>query len=187
MNAKIFWFTGLSGSGKSTIANQVKAQLQTEGLSVGIIDGDDVRNSYPTPLGFSRADVLLNNQIITQMCKTKKEMFDIILVPIIAPYQTGRELARDTFSASDFYLVYFSADLQTVSQRDVKGLYAKSRKGEISPMLGTSDDFPYEVPTEFDLEINSTHGAESIAQSTARLLKFIHSKVKLQNHSAELC
>lgn len=173
MSATVFWFTGLSGAGKTTIAFLTKSMLERDGFSVGILDGDDCRNSYHRPLGFSKEDILINNSLIAQKCKENLGNYDFIFVPVISPFEEGRTLAKQIIGPRQFSLIYFSANLETVNSRDVKGLYLKAKNGDIGPMIGTSDLRPYEIPHDFDLEINSSIGVESVNESTDKLFRFV--------------
>ena len=109
-DALIFWFTGLSGSGKTTIASAAKTLLEEDGYSVLILDGDDVRNRLHTYLGFSREDIIKNNSQIVDLCLKYRKNYDIIMVPIISPYKTSRYYAYKKLNPG-FYEVYCHADI----------------------------------------------------------------------------
>ena len=115
--APVFWFTGLSGAGKTTIAEAVSTQLQAKELIVAVFDGDNVRGKRPRPLGFSRGDVPINNAEIAALCHDGRDRADVILVPIISPYAEGRAAARCAIG-DGFYEIYFSADKECVAARD---------------------------------------------------------------------
>jgi ATP sulfurylase/adenylyl-sulfate kinase len=151
---KVIWFTGLSGSGKTTIALKMKEKLESLGKSVEIIDGDIVRNNQHKHLGFSRKDIRENNKLIAELVCEKKKDFDFILVPIISPYKEDRAMAR-TIIGNNFFELFINASLQTCINRDAKGLYKKALAGEINNFIGISDSNPYEAPDNPDIEIKS--------------------------------
>jgi len=171
---KVFWFTGLSGAGKTTLATAAAAELKNVGIILRILDGDDVREKLHSRLGFTRADILENNRLIAEMCADSIADAESVLVPIISPYEEGRTLARDRIGDA-FRLVYFAAPLSHVESHDVKGLYAKARSGVISDMIGVSETNPYEVPAHPDLTIDISK--ESAAQSVTRLTEFIFAEI----------
>lgn len=170
---KVFWFTGLSGAGKTTIAEGLVKLLDHENFKIEIIDGDVVRNSIHKNLGFSKKDILLNNQLIAELCKKKLEESDVdlILVPIISPFAEGRDNAKQIIGEDRFRLIYFSADLEIVSKRDVKGLYAKAAAGAIDNMIGVAENSPYIPPVNFDFEINSRK--EMLNESIEKLKSYV--------------
>jgi adenylyl-sulfate kinase len=175
MRALVFWFTGLSGSGKSTIANAVSESLIKQGYKVLILDGDYVRTHLHVNLGFSRADIMKNNALIAELCQKYRSEYNVILVPIISPYRVSRSLAKEALSPG-FYEVYVSANLETVMKRDVKGLYAKAQRGEIPDMIGFSPESLYEPPLQPDHVVQS--GAEAIAASQEAMERFVLSQLK---------
>lgn len=168
--ALIFWFTGLSGAGKTTVAIAVKPLLEAEGRTVMILDGDDVRKQSHAHLGFTEHDIIQNNILIARMCRTYQHSCDVILVPIISPYTSSRRSARKLLGEG-FYVVYFAANLDTVGARDVKGLYAKAEHGEINNLIGFSPGCVYQPPAYADCVIDSA--MESVEDSAARLFGFV--------------
>jgi len=168
--ARVFWFTGLSGSGKSTVAKSVKPLLEVEGYSVLILDGDEVRKKLHLDLGFSEQDIKKNNILIAELCRSCRCDYDIILVPIISPYVYSRQQARELLGEG-FFEIYFSADLHSVMKRDVKGLYTKAKNGEINNMIGYSPSNIYEPPLHPDFVVNSGH--DSVKKSTRDFYQFI--------------
>ena len=150
----ILWFTGLSGAGKTTLAEAVKASLKIINISVCILDGDIVRATNHRNLGFSESDIKSNNSLIVDMCVIERKNYDVVMVPIISPYRQSRKEAFMKLSPG-FYVIYFSASLDCVRQRDVKGLYAKSKKGLIKNMIGISPANPYQPPKSPDFVINT--------------------------------
>jgi len=150
----VLWFTGLSGSGKSTIANELKKVLQMNGQSTVIIDGDDVRANKHVHLGFGREDVRENNRIIANLAKAKAQAHDFVLVSVISPYQADRDMVCSIIG-DNARLIYVNADLDTCIQRDVKGLYSRALKGEIENFIGISPSSPYEAPVNPAIEIRT--------------------------------
>ena len=165
----ILWFTGLSGSGKTTVAERVSTRIQEKDISVQIIDGDKVRRGRHQHLGFSEKDIKTNNSLIANLCNEERKNRDLVIVPIISPYRQSRKDARMKLHPG-FYEIYFSASLDYVSQIDVKGLYAKSAAGSINNMIGVSTKNPYQPPESPDFIINTEK--ENIQQSVENLFRF---------------
>jgi adenylyl-sulfate kinase len=166
--ALTFWFTGLSGSGKTTIANSVRDYYQANGKQIKILDGDDVREKLNRHLAFTRVDIEENNRIIAELCMENIESYDYIFVPVISPFEYSRKLAREMIGPR-FNLVYVKAALAEVINRDVKGLYKKALKGELKNFIGL--EVPYEVPKLYDLVLDTEK--ESIEESVKKLVSFI--------------
>mgnify|MGYP001168194148 CR=1 FL=1 len=179
----ILWFTGLSGSGKTTIAERISVCLQESNISVQIIDGDQVRASRHKYLGFSEKEIKINNALIANLCKEKRKHSDLVIVPIISPYRQSRRDARMKLHPG-FYEIYFSASLDYVSQRDVKGLYAKSAAGSINNMIGVSSTNPYQPPESPDFIINTEK--ENIQQSVENLLRFSMKHLSVNHANQEI-
>jgi len=177
--ALVFWFTGLSGSGKTSVAAAVRDRLCADGARVLILDGDDVRARIHRHLGFSEADIRENNRLIAGLCDESRAEYDVILVPIISPYAESRAAARAAL-APGFYEIYCTAGLDIVSRRDAKGLYAKARRGEIQNMIGFSPGARYDPPANPDLRIDTAGGEPALA--IARLLTFV--RARLARHPA---
>lgn len=171
----VFWFTGLSGSGKTTVATAVKELLEAAGYAVLVLDGDDVRKRLHVHLGFSEADIKKNNQLIAGLCQEALRHYDVIMVPIISPYRVSRAEAR-LLLGKRFYEIFFAADLETVMQRDVKGLYKLARENKIRNLIGYSPSNVYEPPEAPDLIIDSR--METIEDSTDKLHGFILTQLK---------
>ena len=171
----IFWFTGLSGSGKTTVARAIKTLLEAHDCSVLILDGDDVRERLHVDIGFSEQDIKKNNSLIADLCQTYRSDYDVILVPIISPYEISRKQAH-ILLGDGFFEIYFSADLATVMKRDIKGLYAKAKRGEINNLIGYSPSNVFEPPQSPDFVVNS--GCDSVEKSVAELYKFIIKQIK---------
>ena len=168
--ALVFWFTGLSGAGKTTIAQGVKARLAAQGRRVLILDGDDVRKRLHVDLGFTPEDIRKNNALIAQLCQEQRVAHDVIFVPIISPYLESRASARKLLGPG-FYEVHFCADLDTVVRRDVKGFYAKAKRKEMDNMIGFSPGAVYEAPKRPDFVIDS--GKEGADASADRFFNFV--------------
>lgn len=149
---RTFWFTGLSGSGKTTIANALAEKLKDKGYAVQILDGDSVRNTINKGLGFSEADRERNIFNIAHIAKLFNEAGVIVLVPVISPYDKLRKMARSIIE--DFTGIYIKCPLSVCEERDPKGLYKKVRAGEIKNFTGISD--PFEEPTEFEISIDTS-------------------------------
>jgi adenylyl-sulfate kinase len=145
------WLTGLSGSGKSTIAYETEGLLIESGRAAYVLDGDNVRHGLNADLGFSREDRRENVRRIGEVARLMADAGLVVLVPLISPYEEDRALVRKAHAAAglDFLLVYVDTPLEVCEERDPKGLYAKARAGEITGMTGIDD--PYEVPSQADL------------------------------------
>lgn len=166
----IIWFTGLSGSGKSTLSDYLKKVLEAAEFSVLQVDGDVVRGQKNKERKFSREDIIENNLEIISYCKTAKKGYDFLIVSVISPYRETRSKAREVFG-EDYLEVFLNCPLEVVSKNDVKGLYAKAKKGEIKNMIGFSPDSPYEIPANPDLEIATDK--VSIPESIEKILNTI--------------
>lgn len=168
--AKIFWFTGLSGAGKSTLVNGVESQLTQKGYKIMILDGDNIREKYNEPIGFTFSDIKKNNLAILSLCIEHQPYYDAILVSIISPYSSLRLHAREILEPR-FYEVFIKASISTLQKRDTKGLYAKHSKGEIDNLIGLSASNPYEPPYNPELIINTSNENQDV--SVDRLKKFV--------------
>ncbi len=144
-NASILWFTGLSGSGKSTIAGGLVKVLETRKYSSLVLDGDQIRNTLHSNLKFTPDDIKENNRAIVSICEASRAEYDFILVSVISPFRESREYAR-TQLGPGFSEIYVKADLQECIRRDVKGLYKKALEGMIENFIGISPNTPYEEP-----------------------------------------
>lgn len=168
--ALIFWFTGLSGSGKTTVALASKCLLEEKGFRVLVVDGDEFRGKRHPNLGFTEEAIKKNNEQIAQHCDQERGNFDVILVPIISPYHDSRQKARKLLGRG-FYEIYFNVGLECVMLRDTKGLYQKARNGEIGNLIGYSQNHPYEAPKKPDLIIPADR--QTPEESSALLSQFI--------------
>ena len=138
------WFTGLSGSGKSTIANLLEKRLHADGRHTYVLDGDNVRHGLNRDLGFTEADRVENIRRVSEVAKLLVDAGLIVIVAFISPFRAERELARGLFDAGEFIEVFVDTPLEECERRDVKGLYAKARRGELKNFTGIDSD--YEPP-----------------------------------------
>ena len=166
----ILWFTGLSGAGKSTIANLVEKKLTHLGRHTYLLDGDNVRHGLNRDLGFTDADRVENIRRVGETAKLFLDAGLIVLVSFISPFRSERNMARDLVAPGEFLEVYVDAPLAVAEARDPKGLYRKARAGEISHFTGI--DSPYEVPLNADLHLDTTGAdAEKLADEVIERLR----------------
>jgi bifunctional enzyme CysN/CysC len=154
--ACVLWFTGLSGAGKSTIANAVEKQLLALGRHTYLLDGDNVRHGLNRDLGFTDADRVENIRRVAEVAKLMTDAGLIVLVSFISPFRAERELARALFEPGEFLEIFIDVPLAEAEKRDPKGLYQRARRGEIANFTGISS--AYEVPEAPDLRIDTTRG-----------------------------
>jgi len=151
--ARCLWFTGLSGSGKSTIANLLEKRLHAEGKHTYILDGDNVRHGLNRDLGFTEADRVENIRRVAEVAKLLVDAGLIVIVAFISPYRAEREMARGLFERGEFIEIFVDTPLEECERRDVKGLYAKARRGELINFTGI--DSAYEPPATPDLHLRT--------------------------------
>ena len=163
------WFTGLSGSGKSTVAIAVERELHRHGLLCRILDGDNIRSGINNNLGFSEADRVENIRRIAEVGKLFVDTGIITLAAFISPTNSLREMAERIIGPEDFKEVYVSTPLAVCEQRDVKGLYAKARRGEIKDFTGVSA--PFEAPVRPALAIDTS--VLPLEESVEKVLELI--------------
>lgn len=163
------WFTGLSGSGKSTIAMGVERELHKRGILCRILDGDNIRAGINSNLGFSAEDRMENIRRIAEIGKLFVQTGIVTLACFVSPTNDVRRLARDIIGEEDFKEVYVSTPLEECERRDVKGLYARARKGEVKEFTGISA--PFEVPENPMLEIDTS--CLSLEESVRRVVEMI--------------
>ena len=168
------WFTGLSGSGKSTIAIALERELQKRGLLCRILDGDNIRSGINNNLGFSPKDRVENIRRIAEVGKLFVDTGIITIAAFISPNNELREMASRIIGKDDFVEVYVSTPIEECERRDVKGLYAKARRGEIKEFTGISA--PFEAPEHPALSLDTSK--LSLEESVNRLLELILPKVK---------
>jgi bifunctional enzyme CysN/CysC len=165
----VLWFTGLSGSGKSTVANLVERRLLDLGRHTYLLDGDNVRHGLNRDLGFTAADRVENIRRVSETAKLMTDAGLIVLVSFISPFVSERKMAREIMAAGEFVEIYVSTPLAVCEKRDVKGLYAKARRGEIKNFTGI--DSPYEPPTDPELEIDTSQS--SAEQAAERVVAYL--------------
>jgi bifunctional enzyme CysN/CysC len=167
---KVFWFTGLSGSGKSTIANLFEQKLHALGKHTYILDGDNVRHGLNRDLGFTETDRVENIRRVAEVAKLMVDAGLIVLVTFISPFRADRAMARSLFNEGEFIEVFVDTPLEVAEQRDPKGLYAKARRGEIKNFTGIGS--PYEAPesAELWLQTETTNREELVNQLIKVLL-----------------
>jgi adenylylsulfate kinase len=169
MKALVLWFTGRSGSGKTTIADIVCHRLKGKGKKVEVLDGDVVRSTIHRSLKFTPEDIKENNKQIARLCEQNLELYDYILVPVISPFRESRHFARKLLSPR-FVEVYIKASLSECIKRDVKGLYGKALAGLIENFIGVSPQTPYEEPEHPELTIDTEK--EDIPSSVNKILQY---------------
>ena len=174
--AKVIWLVGLSGSGKSTLAGNIEAILHQKGYKTYLLDGDNVRLGLNNDLGFSSEDRTENLRRIAEVARLFNEAGIIVLSAFISPLESDRNQARELIGVENFIEVFINCPLHVCEKRDVKGLYAKARKGLIPNFTGI--DAPFENPKQPDLTINTE--AEAPEASLKKLLDFIEPKLKLE-------
>ena len=171
----ILWFTGLSGSGKSTIAHAVEEQLFKQGFRTFVLDGDNVRHGLSSNLGFSEEDRKENIRRVGETAKLMLEAGIITLTAFISPYRQDRERVKIMMPPGDFIEIYCEATLETCERRDVKGYYKKARAGIIKNYTGI--DSPYEIPDNPELTLNTDN--QTLEESVQAVLAFLKQKVIL--------
>lgn len=169
------WFTGLSSSGKSTLANELEKRLVAMGHHTMLLDGDNIRFGLNKDLGFDRADRIENIRRIAEVSKLMNDAGLIVLTSFIAPYAADRQAAREIIGGDDFVEVYISTPLEVCEKRDVKGLYKKARAGEVSYFTGVSA--PYEVPRHADITVDTSN--LSVDESVQLILNQLGDRMSL--------
>ncbi|MGH8091495.1 MAG: adenylyl-sulfate kinase [Rudaea sp.] len=168
-HARCLWFTGLSGAGKSTIANQVEQRLHALGRHTYLLDGDNVRHGLNRDLGFTDEDRVENIRRVAEVARLMVDAGLIVLVSFISPFRDERRMARDLFGKGDFAEVYVDTPIELCEKRDPKGLYAKARAGELQNFTGV--DSPYEAPLDPELHLRTEK--ESVDALARRIVEFI--------------
>ncbi|TSA51838.1 MAG: adenylyl-sulfate kinase [Sphingobacteriales bacterium] len=167
--ARVIWLTGLSGSGKSTIAEGLEKKLHENNFLTQILDGDNIRAGINSNLGFSETDRLENIRRIAEVSKLFLNCSVITINSFVSPTNDVRKLAKEIISENDFIEIYVNCPIEICEQRDVKGLYAKARRGEIKDFTGITA--PFEAPVAPSLEIKSNE--LTIEESVEKIFNFI--------------
>lgn len=165
----ILWFTGLSGAGKSTLAHAVEKVLFEKGCRTYVFDGDNVRHGLCADLGFSAEDRQENIRRIGEMSKLFLEAGVIALTAFISPFQADRNRVRSLVKKDEFIEIYCKANIKVCEQRDIKGLYAKAKRGEIKDFTGISS--PYEAPLSPELVLDT--GSESLDNCVNKVVNYL--------------
>jgi adenylylsulfate kinase len=163
------WLTGLSGSGKSTIAGDLEKRLLERGVRTYILDGDNIRHGLNKNLGFSPEDRTENIRRIGEVAKLFTDAGLVAITAFISPYRADRDQVRAIMQAGDFIEVFVDCPVEVCEQRDVKGLYKKARAGEIKEFTGISA--PYEAPAKAELTINTA--GQSVEESAKQILEYL--------------
>ncbi|MDC0113054.1 sulfate adenylyltransferase subunit CysN [Burkholderiaceae bacterium] len=167
---KVIWFTGLSGSGKSTISNALEVALHQRGLRTYILDGDNIRLGLNKDLGFNESDRVENIRRVAEVAKLMADAGLVVMTAFISPFRQDRAMARELIGADRFIEVFIDTSLAVCEERDTKGLYAKARRGEIPNMTGINS--LYEVPKLPDISIRT--GEASLENAVATIIQHIH-------------
>lgn len=170
----MIWFTGLSGSGKSTIVIALERELHSRGIMCRILDGDNIRSGINNNLGFTAEDRMENIRRIAEISKLFVDTGIVTIAAFISPDAAMRKLACDIIGREDFIEIYVNTPLEVCEERDVKGLYAKARKGDIKNFTGISA--PFEAPAHPDLCLDTS--VLSLKECVDRLLDLILKRIK---------
>lgn len=175
----VLWLTGLSGSGKSTVAREIEKKLFQKGHLTYVLDGDNIRFGLNKNLGFSQADRQENIRRIGEVAKLFADAGVITVTAFISPYREDRDMVRALLPEGNFIEVYIKCSLTTCENRDVKGLYEKARRGQIKEFTGISA--PYEEPLLPELVLETDR--ESLEQSVDKMLQYLENKRILHSES----
>ena len=167
--AKLVWFTGISGSGKSTIANELEKELFKKGIRTFILDGDNIRHGLNSDLGFTNADRIENIRRVSEVAKLMLDAGIFVISSFISPFNADRTMAKELVGQEDFIEVFIDTPVEVAEKRDPKGLYKKARSGEIPNFTGISS--PYEKPLSSDITIDTTKS--SPRDSVVAILKYL--------------
>lgn len=166
----VVWFTGLSGAGKSTIANLVERELHGMGKHTYLLDGDNMRHGLNDDLGFTVADRVENIRRAAEVAKLMADAGLIVLAAFISPFESERRLARELMEPGEFCEVFVDTPLEVAEQRDVKGLYRKARRGQLVDFTGI--DSPYELPADPEVHLDTT--ALAPRDAAERVIDYLH-------------
>jgi bifunctional enzyme CysN/CysC len=170
--ACVLWLTGLSGAGKSTIANRVEKRLAAAGRHTYLLDGDNVRHGLNKDLGFTAQDRVENIRRVAEVARLMVDAGLMVLVSFISPFRSERRMARELFAPGEFYEVFVDTPLAEAERRDIKGLYRKARRGELKNFTGI--DSPYETPENPEIRIDTT--SLSADEAAARVIAHLESR-----------
>ncbi|WP_435577573.1 adenylyl-sulfate kinase [Gilvibacter sp.] len=173
----LIWFTGLSGSGKSTVANAVEEALYNQGVHTYTLDGDNIRKGINSDLTFAPEDRTENIRRIAEIANLFVDAGTVVLAAFVSPYKKDREMVKSVVKDFNFVEVFVDTPIEECERRDVKGLYAKARQGLIKDFTGVNA--PYEAPENPDLRIDTT--LTDINESAALVLQAVASKLELNN------
>jgi len=176
-NSFVIWFTGLSGSGKSTVASHLQVVLHSQSVKTYVLDGDNIRLGLNTDLDFTDQGRIENIRRIAEVAKLFADAGLITLCSFISPFEADRQKAKDIIGKENFIEVYVKCDLAECEKRDVKGLYARARSGQIKNFTGI--DSPYEAPKNPTIELNTT--IQSIDECVNKIIKTINNKLNVSN------
>jgi adenylylsulfate kinase len=166
---KVIWFTGLSGSGKSTIAQRLERELFNKNYFAQVLDGDNIRSGICNNLGFTEEDRTENIRRIAELAKLYLNSGIIVICAFISPTEKSRRLAKNIIGVHDFIEIYINAPLEVCESRDIKGLYAKARKGLIKNFTGI--DQVFEEPFQPDLEIKTDK--QTVEMSVSEIISYV--------------
>ena len=171
--SKVLWFTGLSGSGKTTIANELEQKLYKMGIRTYILDGDNIRHGLNSDLGFTKADRVENIRRIGEVSKLMLDAGIVVLTSFISPFKREREMVRSLFKKSEFIEIFVDTPIEVAEKRDPKGLYKKAREGKLPNFTGI--DSPYEEPESPDIHLKTV--GKSVKQLVTQIIKYVDFKV----------
>tara|TARA_B100001287_G_scaffold276762_1_gene289261 strand:+ start:3850 stop:4452 length:603 start_codon:yes stop_codon:yes gene_type:complete len=174
--ANLIWLTGLSGSGKSTIANLIEIELNKRGFSTYILDGDNIRMGINKDLTFNSEDRSENIRRIAEISNLMLDAGILTIASFISPYNKDRDNVKEIVGAENYIEIYVNSSLKECERRDVKGLYQRARKGLIKNMTGISS--PYEIPENPDFEVKTD--VMNIEDSVQSVLKFLSKKLNFK-------
>ncbi len=170
----LVWLTGLSGSGKSTIANELEKRLYKEGISTYILDGDNIRAGLNKDLDFSDESRVENIRRIGEVARLFVDAGSVVITAFISPFDAERKMVKELLGEDYYFLVHVDCPLEECEKRDVKGLYAKARKGEIKQFTGI--DSPFEIPSEPNLTINTAN--DDLSTCVSQVFSAVVQKIK---------
>ena len=177
-NPLVIWFTGLSGSGKSTIANSLEKNLFEQGIHTYALDGDNIRKGLNKDLSFSEEDRTENMRRIAEVAKLFFDSGTVVLAAFITPLESDRQLIKNIIGYENFVEVFVDTSLEECERRDVKGLYHKARAGEIKNFTGISA--PFEPPANPQITVDTEK--EDLEEAVLKILQYIEPQLKLESN-----